>query len=195
MSSIPVHPAAPHILPIFITEPGQPDYFLIGSAIFLILLLFGLGTFYFRLHALPEHIAHGNAGKLQFEIIAVLALLGLFTHNTSFWIAALLLALVPIPDLYAPFAGMASSLAHIAGWRRKSSPPDTPPPPPSSSEHGAVAAEPVTAHEAAPEPVTPDVAVPPAADAAIAATTETEAPSTDSTEAGRKDRPGKGHKA
>ncbi|WEK50200.1 MAG: hypothetical protein P0Y66_21555 [Candidatus Kaistia colombiensis] len=194
MSSYPTHPAAPHILPVFITEPGQPDYFLIGSAIFLIMLLFGLGTLYFRLHALPEHIAHGKAGKLQFELVAVLALLGLFTHNTSFWIAALLLALVPVPDLYAPFAGMASSLAHIAGWRHRRPPPDASPPP--SSQHGAVSAEPAIAPEPTPlEPMAPDVAAPSTAmDAAIAAA-ETEIPPATSTEAGNKDRPGKGHKA
>ena len=145
MSSFPTHPAAPHILPIFITEPGQPDYFLIGCAIFLVVLLFALGTLYFRLHALPEHIAHGNAGKLQFEVVAVLALLGLLTHNTTFWVAALLLALIPIPDLYTPFAGMANSLSHIAGWRRRNAPPDAPPPPAA----GAVAASP------APEPPPP----------------------------------------
>jgi hypothetical protein len=70
------------------------------------------------LHALPEHLAHGNASKLQFEIVAVLALLALFTHNTWFWVAALLLALVPIPDIYAPLAGMAESLAKMARWGR-----------------------------------------------------------------------------
>lgn len=113
-----VNPMAPHILPVFITAPGESDVFLIGSAIFLVFLLFCVGTLYFRLHALPEHLAHGNASKLQFEVVAVLALIALFTHNSWFWIAALLLALVPIPDLYAPLETMAGSLSRIAGWRR-----------------------------------------------------------------------------
>ncbi|MBN9058634.1 MAG: hypothetical protein J0H21_05480, partial [Rhizobiales bacterium] len=60
-------------------------------------------------------------------------------------VAALLLALIPIPDLYTPFAGMANSLSHIAGWRRRNAPPDAPPPPAA----GAVSASP------APEPPPP----------------------------------------
>ena len=114
-----IHPAAPHHLPIFITAPGETDPFLVGSAIFLILMIFALGTLYFRLHALPEHLAHGNASKLQFEVVAVLALIALFTHNTSFWVAALLLALIPIPNFYTPLAVMARSLARMAGWSRE----------------------------------------------------------------------------
>lgn len=187
MSSIPTHPAAPHILPVFITEPGQPDYFLIGCAIFLILLLFGLGTFYFRLHALPEHIAHGNAGKLQFEVIAVLALLGLFTHNTTFWVAALLLALVPIPDLYTPFTGMATSLAHIAGWRRRAPPPDPSPSPASGAD--AVMTDPASG------PAGSGITAPTTPAHAAATTAETETASATAAEAGKKGRPAKGHEA
>ena len=114
-----IHPAAPHHLPVFITAPGETDPFLVGSAIFLILMVFALGTLYFRLHALPEHLAHGNASRLQFEVVAVLALLALFTHNTWFWFAALLLALIPIPNFYAPLAVMARSLARMAGWSKE----------------------------------------------------------------------------
>lgn len=115
----PMHPAAPHHLPAFITAPGETDPFLVGSAIGLVVIIFALGSLYFRLHALPEHLAHGNASKLQFEVIGALALLALFTHNNWFWVAALLLALVPIPDLLSPLAAMADSLATIAGRRRR----------------------------------------------------------------------------
>jgi hypothetical protein len=112
-----MNPAAPHHLPPFITGPGETDVFLVGSAIFLIVAVISLGTLYFRLHALPEHLAHGKASKLQFEVVAVLALLALFTHNSWFWVAALLLALIPIPDFYGAFEGMASSLAKMARMR------------------------------------------------------------------------------
>jgi hypothetical protein len=115
-----MHPAAPHHLPAFITPPGETDAFLIGSAIFLVVMIIGAGSLYFRLHALPEHLAHRNASKLQFEVVAVLALIALFTHNTAFWVAALLLALIPIPNFHGPLAGMADSLARIAGWRKQS---------------------------------------------------------------------------
>src|SRR3954471_20370989 len=109
-----MNPAAPHHLPPFITAPGQTDVFLVGSAIFLVVGVIALGSLYFRLHALPEQLAHGKASKLQFEVVAVLALLALFTHNSAFWVAALLLAIIPVPDLYAPLSGMAGSLAKMA---------------------------------------------------------------------------------
>lgn len=113
-----MHPAAPHHLPAFITAPGETDPFMVGSAIGLVVMIFALGSLYFRLHALPEHLGHRNASKLQFEVIGALALLALFTHNNWFWVAALLLALVPIPDLHAPLAAMAESLSAMAGRRR-----------------------------------------------------------------------------
>jgi hypothetical protein len=53
--------------------------------------------------------------KIQFEIVAVLALLALFTHNHAFWIAGLLLALVPLPDFTTPLSSIAASLERIAG--------------------------------------------------------------------------------
>ena len=114
-----MHPAAPHHLPPFITAPGQTDVFLVGCAIFLIVAVITLGSLYFRLHALPEHLSHGKASKLQFEVVSVMALLALFTHNSWFWVAALLLAIVPMPDLYGPLAGMADLLAKMARWPRR----------------------------------------------------------------------------
>jgi hypothetical protein len=46
--------------------------------------------------------------------VAVLSLLALFTHNAAFWVAALLLALIPVPDFWTPLASMADSLARMA---------------------------------------------------------------------------------
>jgi hypothetical protein len=48
---------------------------------------------YFWLHSIPERLAHGSS-KVQFQLVAVMSLLALFTHNNAFWVAALLLALV-----------------------------------------------------------------------------------------------------
>ena len=70
-----------------------------------------------RLHALPEHMGHGTQ-KVQDEIVAVLALISLFTHNHLYWIIGLLLALVQIPDFSTPLARMANSLAKMAGAKR-----------------------------------------------------------------------------
>ena len=114
-----INPAAPHHLPPFITAPGQTDYFYNGSAIFIVVMVVVLGTLYFRLHALPEHLAHEKADKHQFQLVGVLALLALFTHNNIFWVAALLLALVPIPDLTTPLTAMADSLAKLVGRTRR----------------------------------------------------------------------------
>jgi hypothetical protein len=53
--------------------------------------------------------------KVQMEIVAVLALIALFTHNHLFWIAGLLLALIPLPDFTTPLTSIASSLERMAG--------------------------------------------------------------------------------
>jgi hypothetical protein len=113
-----MHPAAPHYLPFFITAPGESDVLFTGTVIFLVLAVMGIGSLYFWLHSLPERMSHG-ASQLQFQLVAVLSLLALFTHIHAFWVAALLLALVPIPDFWTPLASMADSLARMAmRWSR-----------------------------------------------------------------------------
>ena len=128
-----INPAAPHHLPGFVTAPGESDVLLNGAAVFLVVVVLMLGSVYFRLHALPEHMAHKNANKLQFEVVAILALLALFTHNNSFWVAALLLAIVPIPDFHGPLETIAQSLARMAGFR-----PRTPSDEPEASEDSEI---------------------------------------------------------
>jgi hypothetical protein len=118
-----LHPAAPHDLAPFMSAPGQTDVLLVAMAIFLLLAVVGVGVFYFKLHALPEQMAH-RGQKVQFEIVAVLALLALFTHNHAFWIAALLLALIPMPDFTTPLTSMADSLR---GMSRRAEPAVAPP--------------------------------------------------------------------
>ena len=108
-----VHPAAPHHLPAFITAPGETDGFLVGVAVFLAVAVLIFGTLFLRLHTLPERMAH-KGHKLQFEIVAVLGLLALFTHIHLFWVAGLLLALIDIPDFSGSFTRMAGSLEKIA---------------------------------------------------------------------------------
>jgi len=51
---------------------------------------------------------------LQFEIVAVLGLLALFTHVHLFWIAALLLAMIDLPDFSTPLRSIAGSVERIA---------------------------------------------------------------------------------
>jgi hypothetical protein len=85
--------------------------------VFLALIVFLIGILYLRLHALPEHMAH-RTQKVQYEIVAVLALISLFTHNHLYWIIGLLLALVQLPDFSTPLTRMADSLAQMAGAKR-----------------------------------------------------------------------------
>ena len=122
--SQPLHPAASHHLPPFVTAPGETDVLLWAMGIFLLLAVIGIGVFYFKLHALPEQMAH-RGQKIQFEIVAVLALLALFTHNHLFWVAGLLLALIPLPDFTTPLTSIAQSLNRIA---EHSEPPRPTPP-------------------------------------------------------------------
>lgn len=119
-----VHPVAPHHLPWFITTPGQTDALMVAMGMFILLAIVAIGVFYFKLHALPEQMAH-RGQKIQFEIVAVLALIALFTHNHAFWIAALLLALVPLPDFTTPLRSMASSLGRMAGRGQPAEPGDS----------------------------------------------------------------------
>jgi NADH:ubiquinone oxidoreductase subunit 5 (subunit L)/multisubunit Na+/H+ antiporter MnhA subunit len=108
------HPAAPHHLPGFIAAPGEMDVFMVVMAVFLVIAVLAIGLLFLRLHTLPERLAH-KGHKLQFEIVAVLGLLALFTHIHLFWVAGLLLALIDIPDFGWPLRRIAGSLEKIAG--------------------------------------------------------------------------------
>lgn len=105
--------ATPH-LPSFITPPGETDVLLLVAIATLLGAVLGVGLIFLRLHTLPERMAH-KAHKLQFEIVAVLGLLALFTHIHLFWVAGLLLALIEIPDFWNPLRRMAGSLEKMAG--------------------------------------------------------------------------------
>ena len=111
-----LHPAAPHHLPPFITAPGETDVLMVVMAVFLVFAVLAVGILFLRLHTLPERMAH-RSHKLQFEIVAVLGLLALFTHMHIFWVAGLLLALIDLPDFGSPLNRIAGSLERLAGSR------------------------------------------------------------------------------
>ncbi len=83
------------------------------TVILIVMVLIG-GVSYFKLHAVPEHIAHGK-NHTQLQLIAVLTMLALFTHNNFFWVIALVLAVVEVPDILAPLKSIANSLETLAG--------------------------------------------------------------------------------
>jgi hypothetical protein len=108
-----LHPMTPHHLPFCVAKPGETDALMIVMGVFLILAILGAGNIYLRLHSLPERMAH-KGQKLQFEIVAVLGLISLFTHIHIFWIARLLLALIDLPDFSTPLTRIAGSVEKIA---------------------------------------------------------------------------------
>src|SRR3954469_2803654 len=109
-----LHPSAPHHLPGFITAPGDTDVLMIVVGIILLVAILAVGNIYLHLHTLPERMAH-KSQKLQFEIVAVLGLLALFTHNHLFWVIGLFLAMVDLPDFGTPLRRIAGSVEKMAG--------------------------------------------------------------------------------
>lgn len=117
-----LNPVAPHHLPAFITAPGQSDWLMTVMLVFLLVAIVSVGLVYLKLHALPEHMAH-RTNKVQLQFVAVLALLALLTHNNLLWIAALLLALVELPDFSTPMNSIALSLEKLSGRDRSAGAP------------------------------------------------------------------------
>jgi len=125
-----IHPAAPHHLPFFLPGADGSDPLTVVMGIFLVAIVLWVGTLYWKLHSLPERMAH-KSQKLQFEIVAVLGIISLFTHLHIFWVAGLLLAMIDLPDFGTPLRSIAGSVERIAdaapGDGRE---PEQPSPPP-----------------------------------------------------------------
>jgi hypothetical protein len=135
--SEPLHPVSPHHLPSFITAPGDTDVLMIVVGVVLIGAVLAVGNLYLHLHTLPERMAH-KSQKLQFEIVAVLGLLALFTHNHLFWVIGLFLAMVDLPDFGTPLRRIAGSVDKMAGVTAEEDPAE---PPNEGAAHGARAAD------------------------------------------------------
>ena len=117
-----IHPLAPHTLPPFIgtADGGVP---LFSAIIYIVIFaVLGVGVVYLKLHAIPEQLAHKH-GTTQSQLIMVLALLALFTHNNIFWVAALILALLKLPDFLTPLNNISESLKKLAPDSGEQSPP------------------------------------------------------------------------
>ena len=115
------HPLAPHGLPTFIGGADGSDPLFTAVVFILIAGLMGVAVLYFKLHSIPEHLAQEqNNGQTQ--LIMVLAILALFTHNNLFWVAALVLALVKFPDFTSPLNSIAQSLRIITKTEQEPKP-------------------------------------------------------------------------
>ena len=107
-----LHPLAPHHLPAFVVGSGESDVLLAIMVGVLLAAVLIVGNLCFQMHPLPERMAHRGT-NVQLQIVAVLCLLALFTHNNLFWVAGLLLALVQIPDFSGPLDRIAAALEHL----------------------------------------------------------------------------------
>jgi len=87
---------------------------MVAVGIFLLGAVITVGIFYLHLHTMPERMAH-KSQKMQFEIVAVLGLLALFTHNHLFWVIGLFLAMIDMPDFSTPLRRISESVEKMAG--------------------------------------------------------------------------------
>jgi hypothetical protein len=108
-----LHPLASHDLPFFITAPGETDQMMVTTGVILVIIIVSVGALYFSLHSLPERMAH-KSNHVQSGIIALLCLIALFTHQHIFWIIAILLAFIRVPDFETPLKSISESLERIA---------------------------------------------------------------------------------
>lgn len=109
-----VHPLATEHLPFFITAPGDTDVLMVVGVLTLVAAVLLAGILFLTIHSLPERMAH-KGQKLQFEIVAVMCLLALFTHAHLLWVIALLLAFIDLPDFLTPLNRIARSSEKLAG--------------------------------------------------------------------------------
>jgi len=103
-------------LPFYITAPGESDILFIAVTISLIAIVVGSGALYFTIQHIPDRIAKGTS-KVQMQLVGLLALISLFTMNNLYWIAAILVAAIRIPDFMAPLTDIARSLRSRADGR------------------------------------------------------------------------------
>lgn len=109
-----VHPLVNGPVPSFIVAPGEVDTLAVVAGVILLVGILAVGLIFLRLHSLPERMAH-KTKKIQFEFVAVLGLLSLFTGVHIFWVAGLLLALIDLPDFPSIFGRMANALEKMSG--------------------------------------------------------------------------------
>lgn len=113
-----IHPMAPEHLPYFFAAADGSDSLFTNMIFLTVLAIALLGVFYLTLHSLPERMAHkGNSTQMQ--LISILCILALFTHNNIFWVMALVLAAFRPPDIMAPLNSMASSLQNMVNRGRE----------------------------------------------------------------------------
>lgn len=109
-----IHPLAPEHLPGYVVAADGSDGLFTFMVWFTLGLILLIGVTYLTLHAMPEKMAH-ESNHSQMQVVGILALLALFTHNNIFWVVAILVAAFRPPDFITPITSIARSLAALAG--------------------------------------------------------------------------------
>jgi hypothetical protein len=117
------NPIATTHLPFFITAPGETDVLYNVTLVFLVGCIILTGVVFLTIHSLPERMAH-KSQKILLDLIALLCLLALLTHEHLFWFVAIVLAFLPIPDFLTPVNRIASSVAAMVGQEAGDKPAD-----------------------------------------------------------------------
>ncbi|WP_437342871.1 hypothetical protein [Ruegeria arenilitoris] len=131
MTSADLHPMATGHIPSYVTQADGSDFLFNFMVIFTVGLILLIGVAYFTLHSIPEKMAHEN-NHPQFQLVGILALLALFTHNGIFWVAAILVAGFQFPDFAAPLRAIADAIRSLAPGA--SPPPAVPDPEPAAPQ-------------------------------------------------------------
>jgi hypothetical protein len=139
------NPAATTHLPFFITAPGDADVLFNITLVFVVACIILTGVAFLTIHSLPERMAH-KSKKILLDLIALLCLLALLTHEHLFWFAAIVLAFIDIPDFLTPVNRIAKSVESMAGEEAGDKPDDLPAP---ASPEAATAGQPRPQKEAA----------------------------------------------
>jgi hypothetical protein len=134
------HPVAPHHLPGYLPGPDGSDPLFTAVIVVLLIVLMVAGVLYFKLHSMPEQLGERH-NSTQLQLISILAVLALFTHNNAFWILALLIAAIRIPDYLTPIQTIASSLAKLASDSKATEPVEPSPKPDSDLDEGTPPAQ------------------------------------------------------
>jgi len=108
-----LHPVATHHLPFFVTAPGNTDILLNITLWLVVACIILTGVIFLTIHSLPERMAH-NSKKILLDLIALLCLLALLTHEHLFWFIAIILAFIDIPDFLTPVNSIAKSMKSLA---------------------------------------------------------------------------------
>jgi hypothetical protein len=117
------NPIATTRMPFFVTAPGKTDVLFNVTLVFVVACVILTGVIFLTIHSLPERMAH-KSKKILLDLIALLCLLALLTHEHLFWFVAIVLAFIDIPDFLTPVNRIASSVATMARQNADAMPAD-----------------------------------------------------------------------